>query len=43
MNANKIAERVFDELNRILNNLSENINFEEHFDIKHEFGGINGD
>ena len=36
MNANKIAEKVFDEFNQILNNLSENINFEEHFIIYQE-------
>lgn len=32
--AHQIAEGVFDELNYVLNNLSEQINFEEHFDIQ---------
>lgn len=34
--ANKIAENVFDDFDVILNNLSDFINFEEHFDIKNE-------
>lgn len=34
INANQIAEGVFEELNQILNNLSENVDFEDHFDLK---------
>lgn len=34
LNANQIAEGVFDEFNQILNNLSENVDFEDHFDLK---------
>jgi hypothetical protein len=34
--ANKIAENVFDDFDLILNNLSDCINFEDHFDIKNE-------
>ncbi len=36
MNANQIAEGVFDELNQILNNLSESIDFELYFNIQCE-------
>lgn len=31
--SNKISEGIFDELNRILNNLVEQVNFEAYFDI----------
>ncbi|CDW78661.1 UNKNOWN [Stylonychia lemnae] len=34
INANQIAEGVFDEINQILNNLSQSIDFDMHFDIK---------
>jgi hypothetical protein len=30
--ANKIAEKMFDEFDSILNNLSDNIDFQQHFD-----------
>jgi hypothetical protein len=33
MYANKIAEKVFDEFDQILNNLSDNLDFAQHFDI----------
>jgi hypothetical protein len=33
MHANMIAEGVFDELNLVLNNMSEKVNFDEHFDV----------
>jgi hypothetical protein len=36
INANQIAEGVFDEINQILNNLSESIDFDIHFDITKE-------
>lgn len=36
MYANKIAEKVFDEFDLILNNLSDCIDFENHFDISKE-------
>lgn len=34
--ANKIAEKIFDEFDLILNNLSDNIDFEDHFDLNKE-------
>lgn len=33
INANQIAEGVFDEINLILNNLSQSIDFEMHFQL----------
>jgi hypothetical protein len=33
MHANMIAEGIFDELNQVLNNMSEKVNFDEHFDV----------
>jgi hypothetical protein len=33
MHANMIAEGVFDELNQVLNNMSEKVNFDQHFDV----------
>jgi hypothetical protein len=36
LNANQIAEGLFDEFNVILNNFSENVDFENHFDINRE-------
>jgi hypothetical protein len=33
MYAHKIAEKVFDEFNQILNNLSDHLGFEDHFNI----------
>lgn len=33
MYAHKIAEKVFDEFDQILNNLSEHLGFEDHFDV----------
>lgn len=31
--ANKIADKLFDEFDQILNNLSDNIDFDQHFEI----------
>jgi hypothetical protein len=36
MYANKISEKVFDEFDLILNNLSDNIIFDQHFDLNRE-------
>lgn len=40
--ANKIAEKVFDEFDQILNNLSDCLGFEDHFNLNsnHDGSGI---
>lgn len=34
MYANKISEKIFDEFDLILNNLSDNLDFNQHFDLQ---------
>ena len=39
MYAHKIAEKVFDEFNQILNNLSDHLGFEDHFNVSDLISG----